>query len=322
MESSVWDSTMSPLEALKQLCSDNMQVKLIAAAIVLRMASQVKPIKTLHVSTLNHAPYGDPPCLDLESYNPSRPSLPWQPATQEAWALKTPPNLRGPDILKFRPQTTYCVQGGEVQKSLAREGGVPLLVSVLWSHGVPPSGSGGEAILAKALTTDGGEDRGALCLSHTAAKALLILCGGQEGAFSRQLLMQAGGLEALTQVVSHPFDSRRVASDTSGGDASTAGEEEEGGGGIAGLDKGGVERVDLWMVCVECLTCLLREGACLVSSLLSSPGLIAALRSSSKSAAGLKVIDLRCVSHSFHSNTTWVFILKLSGFLITISSHE
>jgi hypothetical protein len=200
-----------------------------------------------------------------------------------------------------------------VQKSLAREGGVPLLVSVLWSHGVPPSGSGGEAILAKALTTEGGEDRGALCLSHTAAKALLILCGGQEGAFSRQLLMQAGGLEALTQVVSHPFDSRRVASETSASDPSTTGEEEEGGGGIAGLDKGGVERVDLWMVCVECLTCLLREGSCLASSLLSSPGLIAALRTSSKSAAGLKVIDFRSVSHSFHSKPARVFCVGRGG---------
>lgn len=73
------DDNMSPLEALKQLCSDNMQAKLLAAVIVLRMASQ----------------------------------------------------------------------GGEVQKSLAREGGVPLLVSVLWTYGVP--GEGRETVLARSL---------------------------------------------------------------------------------------------------------------------------------------------------------------------------
>lgn len=189
-----------------------------------------------------------------------------------------------------------------MQKSLAREGGVPLLVSVLWSHGVPPSGSGGDAVLAKALSADDEDDRGALCLSHTAAKSLLALCSGQEGAFSRQLLMQAGGLEALTQVVSHPFDSRRVASESRCCDHSTTGgEEEEGGGEIAGLDTSGVERVDLWMVCVECITCLLREGACLASSLLSSPGLVAALRSSSMSAAGLKVINCQGLARHFFS---------------------
>lgn len=55
LESSVWESTMSPLEALKQLCSDKMQVKLIAAAIVLRMASQVRqPTLPLPASPAHH----------------------------------------------------------------------------------------------------------------------------------------------------------------------------------------------------------------------------------------------------------------------------
>lgn len=119
----------------------------------------------------------------------------------------------------------------------------------------------------------------ALSLSYMAAKALLVLCGGQEGAFSRSLLMQAGGLSALLEVISYPFDPRRV---IEGGATS-----EEGDHGVLGVAcvAGGVlrvQRVELWMSCVECLTCLMREGACQVSAL-SSPRLVDALKVSSPS---------------------------------------